>query len=187
MKCLFFQKTSIIYRKRGVFMKKRAFLLTFLLILSCFFVFSCENATEIRTATISEITASGSKNYGVRVSFMNDSRLREKYVDVQVKFNKIGQIIFWEEHNERLTFEIDEIDEWYSLTSLIVNAKEQNGTEDFEKHNEALARTYLFNYDGSINVDIRVVAGEKEENGAGTGYILVGSELISDKFTLKIQ
>lgn len=168
-------------------MKKSSFLALFLLILTPIFLFACENATMIRTAVISEITAVGSKNYGVRISFANDSRLEEKSVDVQVKFNKTGEILFWEENNEKLTFVIDEVDEWYSLTNLIAKANDREGSEDFEKHNEARTRTYLFNFEGRININIRVVAGEKEENSSQTGYILVGSEPISDQFTLKLQ
>ena len=166
---------------------KRKILTTFLFVLVSFFAISCESATALRTATISEITAAGSKNYGVRISFFNDSRLEDKNVDVQVKFNKLGEVTFWQEHNDKLVFEIDEVDEWYSLTSLIVKAKGQSGTENFENHNEALTRTYMFNYDGQLNINIRVVAGEKQKNGDENGYILVGSEPISDQYTLKIQ
>ena len=168
-------------------MKKYSFFVLFLAIFALFLFSACENATVIHTVSISEITAAGSKNYGVRISFANDSRLDEKYVDVQVKFNKLGMLTFWQEHNEKLTFEIDEVDEWYSLTSMFVDAKGQNGTEDFEEHNSALTRTYLFNFDGKLNINIRVVAGNKEENSAGNGYILVGSEPISDQFVLKLQ
>ena len=116
-----------------------------------------------------------------------DSIPEDKNVDVQVKFNKLGEVTFWQEHNDKLVFEIDEVDEWYSLTSLIVKAKGQSGTENFENHNEALTRTYMFNYDDPLNINIRVVAGEKQKNGDENGYILVGSEPISDQYTLKIQ
>ena len=168
-------------------MKKNQIFALFLLILSPLLLYACENATLIRTATITEITAVGSKNYGVRVTFANDKRLDEKSVDIQVKFNKIGEINFWEENGEKVNLKIDEIDEWYSLTTLVSKAKNQDGQEDFEKHNEARTRTYLFNFDGRININIRAVAGDKEQNSAETGYVLVGSEPISDQFTLKLQ
>ena len=168
-------------------MKKYKFFIIFIAIFAFLALSACESATTLKTASISEITAAGSKNYGVKISFANDSRLEGKWVDVQVKFNKLGTLTLWEEHNEKLQFEIDEVDEWYSLTSIFVNAKGSPNTEDFEKHNQALTRTYLFNYDGKININFRVVAGEKEENSDGSGYILVGSEPISDQFVLKIQ
>ena len=53
--------------------------------------------------------------------------------------------------------------------------------------NEAMTRTYLFNYDGNIEINIRAVAGQKTANEEETGYILVGSEPISQQFTLKIR
>lgn len=168
-------------------MKKTRILALIMLIFSPIFIFACETATLIRTATISEITSVGSKNYGVRINFANDSRFEKMVVDVQVKFNKTGQITFWEENQEKLTFNIDEVDEWYSITNLIYKAKDKEGQEDFEYHNQARTRTYLFNFDGRININIRAVAGEKELNSDENGYILVGSEQISDQFTLKIQ
>ena len=168
-------------------MKKIRIFIVLLLIIGSVSLCACENATQIRTATITEITSVGSKNYGVRITFANDSRLEGKNVDVQVKFNKIGNITFWEENNEKLNFEIEEIDEWYSITNLQAKANGREGTENFEKHNEALTRTYLWNYDGNIAINIRVVAGQKEANSEEKGYILVGSEPISDTFTLKIK
>lgn len=168
-------------------MKKLKVILAFLLVLSCLSMFACENSTQLRTATISEITSVGSDNYGVRITFLNDKRLEDKSVDVQVKFNKTGKITFWEENQDKLTFNIEEIDEWYSLTSLIANAKNEPNTESFDEHNKAFTKTYLWNFDGRININIRAVAGQKEENSEQTGYILVGSEPISDQFTLKIQ
>ena len=169
-------------------MKQKLKILTiFFVIFSCFGIVGCEDATKLNTAVISEITSAGSKNYGVRISFFNDSRMEEKSVDVQLKFSKTGEITFWEENNDKLTFEIVEEDEWYSVTTLIAKAKDESGTEDFEKHNEAMTRTYLFNFDGNIEINIRAVAGQKTENEEETGYILVGSEPISQQFTLKIK
>ena len=169
-------------------MKKKLKILTiFFVIFSCFCIVGCEDATKLNTATISEITSAGSKNYGVRISFFNDSRMEEKYVDVQLKFNKTGEITFWKENNDKLTFVIEEEDEWYSVETLVAKAKDEGGTEDFEKHNEAMTRTYLFNYDGNIEINIRAVAGQKTANEEETGYILVGSEPISQQFTLKIR
>ena len=151
----------------------------------------CEQSTLLRTATISEITASGSDNYGVRVSFASDSRLDEKGVDVQVKFDKTGSITMWQENQEKFIYEIKENDEWYSMTSIftVKNNDENLNTEKFVTHDKALTKTYLFNYqgDGKIEVTLRVVAGDIHENAYKTGEILVDSTPISDQFTLKIK
>ena len=150
-------------------------------------LYACEDSTQLKCASISEITSAGSENYGVRVSFYNDSRLEDKYVDVQIKFDKICDITFWEENQNKLTLEIDDFDEWYSLTNLIAIAKGQEGQESFEKFSEASAKTYLFNHDSPLEITFRVVVGDVEKNSAETGQILVGSEPISDQFTLKIK
>lgn len=166
---------------------KKYLLLTIFLLCTIIMLSACENSTQLNCASISEITSAGSDNYGVRVSFYNDSRLKEKYVDVQIKFDKICDVTFWIENDEKLTLEIDDYDEWYSMENLIKKAKGQEGQENFEKFSEATAKTYLFNYDGALEITFRVVAGDIEDNSQGTGQILVGSEPISDQFTLKIK
>ncbi len=163
------------------------YLLSLLLLLPLLFLTACEDSTMLHCATISEITSAGSENYGVRINFLSDSRLEDKHVDVQIKFSKICDITFWEENQDKIVLEIDDYDEWYSLTNLIAIAKGKEGEETFEKFSDATGRTYLFNYDGEIEITFRVVAGDAEQNTQGTGQILVGSEPICDQFTLKIK
>lgn len=151
----------------------------------------CEQSTQLRTASFSEITSAGSENYGVRVSFLNDSRLDGKGVDVQIKFNKKGTITMWQENQEKFDYEILDSDEWYSMTTIftIKDNPENANTETFETHEKAVSRTYLFNYkgEGGIELTLRAVAGDKQENAYKTGEILVDSTPISDQFNLKIK
>ena len=170
-----------------VLKKTRNIFLIVLLLMVSLTVFACEDSNQLRCATITEITAAGSENYGVRISFLQDKRLQDKYVDVQVKFNKTGEITFWEENQEKMEFIIEDFDEWYSIEYLKAKATSTEGSEKFEKFEKALARTYLFNYDGKIEFTFRVVAGDIEDNSTETGEILVGSEPISKQFTLKIK
>lgn len=86
-----------------------------------------------------------------------------------------------------MEFIIEDFDEWYSIEYLKAKATSTEGSEKFEKFEKALARTYLFNYDGKIELTFRVVAGDIEDNSTETGEILVGSEPISKQFTLKIK
>lgn len=169
--------------------KNRLFILFFAIFLSfsIFFLCSCENSTQLQCATISEITAVGSKNYAVRINFLNDKRVEEKYVDVQIKCNKTCSLTFWEENQDKMTLNIDDYDEWFSLTTLICEASDKVGEENFEKFKDATGKTYLFNYDGNLEITLRVVVGDVEDNSSGTGQILVGSEPISDQKTLKIK
>ena len=173
--------------KKQFIVKFSKIFVVFFLIISIFFLFACENSTQLRCATISEITSSGSDNYAVRINYLKDNRLKEKYTDVQIKCDKVCQLIFWEENQEKITLNIDDFDEWFSLTSLIFQANDREGEETFEKFTDATGKTYLFNYDGTLQITLRVVAGDIEDNSAGTGKILVGSEPISPQLTIKIK
>lgn len=170
--------------KMRVFKK---FIITLMVTCCMFVIAGCEDATQIRCASISEITSAGSDNYGVRISYQADSRLEGKGTDIQVKFSKIGTYTFWEENDQKLEFVITEMDEWFSMTSLICKAKGREGEEEFEELKEAKSKFYLFNFEGKSEITLRVVAGQKEENINRTGEILVGSEPISSQFTLKIK
>ena len=150
-------------------------------------LYACESSTRLRTVYISEITAAGSENYGLKITFAKDSRVDEKYVDIQIKLDKAAELTFWQENDEKLTLQIEDFDEWYSLTSLIATAQDKAGTEQFEKYSEAAGKTYMFAHDGALEITLRAVVGEVEENSDGTGQILVGSEPVSKQFTLKIK
>ncbi len=168
-------------------MRKFRFILIYVLLFCSFTFFACEDATTLNCASISEITQAGSENYGVKVNFYNDSRLKGKGVDVQVKFSKLGDITIWEENHDRGIYTIDEIDEWQSMTSIIALLNNSEGQEKFMKFEQASAKTYLFNFDKSIEITMRVVVGDIEDNIENNGEILVGSEPISKQFTLKIK
>ena len=151
----------------------------------------CEQSTQIKASTISEITTAGSENYGVRVTFLKDSRLEGKGVDVQVKFNKTSTITMWQENQSKFEYEILESDEWYSMTTIFVikdNIANAN-TETFESFEDAIDKIYLFNYsgEGEMEITLRVVVGTRQQNAYKKGEILVDSIPISDQFTLKIK
>ncbi len=169
-------------------MKKSLVVVFILMALVCGSLYGCEKSTQLRAATISEITSAGSKNYGVRVSYSDDKRLKGKGTDVQIKFSKVGTIKIWKENQEKFDYEIEDFDEWYSLTHIFNEADSTSARGDkFEKYEDALTKTYLFNFNGDIKITFRVVVGEIEENIDGDGQILVGSQPVSDNFTLKIK
>ena len=160
---------------------------SFFVLLLCFLMVGCEDSLKIRGASISEITAVGSSNAGVAVSYAQDSRLKNLGVDTQLRFSESGEIIFWEENQEKLTFTIEKADVWYSLTNLIAIAKDKEGQENYVLHSEAVGHNYLFSSSKDNTVSIRVVAGEIVENSTKTGYILTESSPISDIYSLKIK
>lgn len=173
---------------KEVNMKKRSiiFSLTFMFC-ALIFLTACENSTQLNCATINEITSAGSENYAVRISFQEDKRIKDKGVDVQIKFSEIGNVKFWEEYGEKLDFNIEEKDRWYSLTSLIVQAKDRANSEKFVVFSEAQTKTYLFSSEKAVNITMRVIVGDIKQNSLKMGEILVGSEPISSEYTLKIK
>ena len=93
----------------------------------------------------------------------------------------------WQENQERLTIEFDDYDEWYSLTSLIYHSQDRAGQENFDEFEKAVTKFYLFNSDKDLSLTFRVVAGDLEDNSDSQGQVLVGSEVISKQFTLKVK
>ena len=162
-------------------------LLSFFLICFAVFAVACEDSLSVRGASIKEITTPGSTNSAVSVSFASDSRLENLGVDVQLRFTKSGEIIFWEDGGEKLTFEIAEDDVWYSLTNLIAIAKGREGQENFVKQKDAVGHNYLFSSKEAKIIAIRVVAGDIVENSGKAGYILTETMPISDIFNLKVK
>lgn len=162
-------------------------LFSFCLMLSVVMI-GCENSTALRTASFSDISISGSDNYGVAVKFAEDKRLEDKYVDVQVKSNKaIGNIYIWEDNGEKYKFSFAEADSWNSITSIFVNGKGKPNTEKFVKYSNALSKRYLLSSGEEVDLVFRVVVGDVTKNAQETGEVLVGSEQISDEFTLKVE
>lgn len=167
--------------------KSLSFIFIVILFLSSFALFSCEGAAFLKCATISDVTATNSDDYAIKISFFQDKRLEDKYVDIQIKSNKVADIVVWEENKDKVTISLDDYDEWFSLTSLICYGEGKEGQEKFDKFSESYQKTYLFNYDGKLNLTFRVVVGDVEDNIDGTGKILLGSEVISKQFTLNIK
>ena len=169
-------------------MKKISLILcAFIFLLSGFFLASCEKSARLDCASISEITAASSHGYAIKVCFYQDERLKGKGVDIQVKCDKIASLLCWQENQERLTIEFDDYDEWYSLTSLIYHSQDRAGQENFDEFEKAVTKFYLFNSDKDLSLTFRVVAGDLEDNSDSQGQVLVGSEVISKQFTLKVK
>ena len=159
----------------------------FLLIAFVLPLVACENSTDITAAYIYENTTADRSVSGVKISYAEDERLKGKYTDVQVRFAKKGEIVIWEENQEKITYEIPDYDEWYSLTSIFCQAEGKEGEEKFEYYDKVKSKSYLFTSETDQQITFRVVVGKITSNFNGDGQILVGSEPISRHFTLKIN
>ena len=159
-----------------------------LFLLSFMFLFvGCEDSTMIKSAFISEATSAGSDEYVVRINFQTDSRLESESVDVLIKSDKPVNLTFWEENQEELTLTFDKSDYWESLTHLVKLSKGEAGAEAFEKFAEVTNKSYIFKSEEPVNLTFRVIAGQVQDNGDGTGQILIGTDNISEEFVLKIK
>lgn len=159
----------------------------FFILSLCFLLAGCEDSLKVRGANINEITSSGNSNYGVCISFNQDSRLENLGVDVQLRFEKSGEINFWEDNQEKHLFTINESDVWYSLTNLIAISEGNEGKEKFVLHKDVVSHNYLFSSEKYNSISIRVVAGNVVKNSQDTGYILTEAMPISDIFKLNIK
>lgn len=179
---------AIFKEKKLIFRLVCGLFITFACLASVIMFTACENATEIRAANITEITAAASDNYGIRISFLDDKRIENKGVDVYVKSDKkLDNVVIWEEGQEKQSIAFAEKDRWYSLKSLLCMAENRPNTEKYTKFGEALTETYIFNSSEKIKLTFRVVVGDIEPNIQGSGEVLTGSMDISNEYELKIN
>ena len=165
------------------FLKK---LFLFCLIGFCVSFFACENTNDIRCASFTNITQPGSDKSEIRVVYEQDERINEKYVDIQIKSSKPIQLSFNKENEEKLTINFKNT-AYNSLETLIVEAQDMAGHEDFKKYKEMQSETLIFSSDEDVVLTFKVVVGEKTENSTRTGYILANSKEISNEFKLKLS
>ena len=162
----------------------RKFFVCFGVLLLAICLFGCENATEIEAGFISSLSSPSSEVQAVKITFSDDSRLEGKGVDCQLRFLKAGQITLWLDGQEKVDYEIQQYDYWYSLTEILAQAKGEK--LEFESFDNAISKTILFQSQQEQEVSIRVVAGQREMNFENDGEILVGTEPISNQFRLKL-
>ena len=155
----------------------------------CFSIFlfaGCESTNDLRCAYFSNITAPGSSNNALKVTYQKDSRVDEKYVDVQVKSNRECQIEFHKENEEAIDLVFYDT-KWNSLTTLICDAQGRENQESFKKYKETASQTFILatNYN-DVFLTFRVVVGDSIENAGGTGFILTNAKEVSDEFKVNL-
>jgi len=156
--------------------------LLFLLLVPILFV-GCESTTDVRTASFTNITASGSADFTIKIAMQSDDRVNKKAVDIQVRANKECELKCWEENKSKMTIIFDDT-KWKSLTTLMLTEPD---TENFDIYEDVQSKTFIFNSSEKVELTFRVVVGEKLENASKKGYILSNSKEISDEFILKIN
>ena len=149
---------------------------------------ACENDNTILSANISEITQGNSDSYTIKVVYEKDSRMDNKYVDIQVRCDVEDLVLnFNEEGNDIISLNLSKENRWHSLTSLISSANGIKGKESFKKYEDVNNVIYTFTCNEKAKVDFRVVAGDNVDNDDLNGQILVNAEPISKIVSIKIN
>lgn len=157
--------------------------LTFILLFSV----GCDNQGLI-CAHLSDATQGLSTNYAVRMVLDDETRVEEKYVELQIKSTIEGlKLNFGEEGEEKQEIVIDKADEWYNITVLQASANGMSGKETYEKYSEKGNMTYLFTTSDEAKLTFRVVIGEAIQNDDKTGYILTATECISNELKISVK
>lgn len=167
-------------------MKK--FVLIILCVCFCFLAVGCEGETKVRTAHIANITAAMSSDYAIKVTIDDDDRVRDKFVDLQIKSSKEEQLLtFGQELKDSFTICLPKSDFWYNLTYLI---SQTNGTGEeagYIKHEDFGSRVFLFSSKNDVDLIFRVVAGQTKQNEDTEEEILVLSEDISGEVVVRMK
>lgn len=142
----------------------------------------CESSNTLKTVAFSNVTGAGSEDYTVRVMFLEDKRVDNKYYDIQIKADKDVKIKIGKEMEDKK--EIQLTDEWNSLTTLMLD---ESNTETFTKGSDAVTLVYIFTTEGKAKVTFRGVVGGIEENATKTGYIITSPEECSDEFSVETK
>ena len=150
-----------------------------------FLILGCESTNNIRSAYFSDLSTPGSEKNVIKVVFEKDSRVDEKYVDIQIRSSKTSNVTFYEENKSPVTITFQDT-KWNSLTTLVAIANDQKDTEVFKKYKNMQSITYIFETDESLTLTLRVVVGEAIENATNTGFILSNSKGVSNEFSKKM-
>jgi len=160
-----------------------------LIILSvCFLLVGCDSQTKIRSAHISEATGALSTVYAIKVVLDTDERMREKFVDLQIRSSEENQsLIFGEENADVMQLEIPKADYWYNLTYLIDNTNGVSAEGGYFAYEDFGNRMYIFTSENDVELTFRIVAGQIKTNNETGEQILVLSEEISDELEIKVK
>ncbi len=167
---------------------KKIFHKLFPIFLVLIFAISGCDGEGVMCAHVCNKTQGLSTNYAFNMVLDKDSRVEEKYVDLQIKCSDAGQFIsFGKELEEKTTLYFEKADEWYNLTVLIANANGLSGYETYEKYVDKDNDIYLFTSPNDTKLSFRVVVGNVVANDAGTGQILTSTEVVSNVLEMDVK
>ena len=126
--------------------------LTFILLFSV----GCDNQGLI-CAHLSDATQGLSTNYAVKMVLDEDSRVEEKYVELQIKSTTENiKLNFGKEGEEKQEITINKADEWYNITVLQASANGMSGKETYEKYSEKGNMSYILTSTECISNELNI-------------------------------
>ncbi len=153
------------------------------LFLICAITFAgCEEGNSLQTVAFSNITSAGSDDYTVKITFMEDKRVDNKYYDIQIKADGTKKVKIGKEFEEKKEVTLSQ--EWSSLTTLLLD---EPNTETFTKGSDAVMLIYIFNVEEKTKVTFRAVVGGIEDNATKTGQIITSAEACSQEFEISTK
>lgn len=168
-------------------MKKKIFMVLCVLF-CCLLLVGCEKETMLRVAHISDNTAAKSANHSIKVVLEDDERVKEKFVDLQIKSDKEGQrVLIGKDREDQTTVVLDRADFWYNLTYLLDKANGIDVKVEYLQYTEYGDRVYNFNVPNDVKLTFRVVAGNTKKDQESGDEILVLSEDISDEVIINAK
>lgn len=167
-------------------MKKRVISI-FILLITILSLCGCERTPN--TVSFVNNSMKNTDRYIFTSKFDKESLYNNKYYDIQVLCDKndVQFIIYEELSNDKFTIKIANRNEWYSLTTLILESQNLSNTETFTKYEEATSKTYIIESSNEFALNVRAVLGDLEKNSEETGFLLTNKLIISDVFKLDIK
>ena len=142
----------------------------------------CSEDNVMEVAHFSDMSSVGSKAYSVKVVIDEESKLKNKSIDVQILSSVSDlEIAINLEGQSPKNISLPKENRWYSLTEFFAEEK-----VEFTKFETAENLQYILKVNKSADVSFRVVAGEAVEASDG-GQLLANSEMISNIFTKKME
>ncbi len=159
-------------------------LIIILLICNVLILSSCYTDNTLQAVYFKNLTTAGSENYTISVNKLNDSSLKDLYVDILLKVDTDNlDFNLSLENNEPFKLYISKSYEYVSLTNLINTQTDYN--INFETFNSFKNKTFILNSNQDVTFTFKAVAGKVSENAFKEQNAISSEFKISVKKTIK--
>ncbi len=158
---------------------KNKSLLVLVVLCFCFMLFGCQTSKNALSVVLTDITT---KDSTIRINYEQEEDYKNKYTDILIKSNQDNQKLKVAlELDVYCCIKLEQKDKFYSLSQLIANAKIVK--TEYEKYDDAVSKTYIFNSQNDVKLNFVAVVGELNENTNS----LVNTFNVSKELTLEVK